>query len=51
MCEDDAAALRRQKVSVVLFRSDSYDILSLPTPLAEATVVSSCVGPDGEELD
>ena len=39
LCEDDAAALRREDASVVLYRSDSYGVLTMPTSLAKAKEV------------
>lgn len=47
LCADDAAALQEQDVSVVLFRSDSYDVLSMPTKLADARAVAAGVGGEG----
>jgi hypothetical protein len=38
LCEQDFATLSQKRISAVLYRSDSYDILSKPALLAEAKI-------------
>jgi hypothetical protein len=44
LCEDDAAALRRQGAAVVVYRTDSYDVLSMPAPWSRAKEVAGLWG-------